>query len=360
MRRIERETGFDGIVGHVHAKAVLTAALASDRVAHAYLFHGEAHIGKFLTATAFAKMGLCPHPITGRASGRPTVAFCGQCPSCLAVDSGSHPDLQIVRPDGVQIKIGQIRELQDAIAFKPLIGSRKWFVIDEADAMNAEAANCFLKTLEEPPDHSVLILVSGRPRALLPTILSRCQSVRFSPPPLQTLSHWLQKERGVRPEEARLLAALSMGRIGVAIGSDPAALKNERDRILGALSKERLEDPSDLFSQSDELAATSEQLDRSLDTIEIWLRDVLIARHDPDASLLVNQDIPEQIADWSRAVSTDAVLETLTLIHLLKRAAPRNLNHALVLETVLLKIRDAVVGESAGDSKAGETGRIRK
>ncbi|HET6465080.1 MAG TPA: DNA polymerase III subunit delta' [Nitrospiria bacterium] len=360
MKPIDTVAAFDGVLGHAHPKAVLTAALASDRVAHAYLFHGEAHIGKFLTAAAFAKMGLCARPKIGRTSGRPTIAFCGQCPSCLAIDSGSHPDLRIVRPDGVQIKIGQIRELQDAIAFKPLIGSRKWFLIDDADAMNAEAANCFLKTLEEPPDHSILILVSGRPQALLPTILSRCQSVRFIPPPLQTLSHWLQKERGVGAEEARRLAALSMGRIGVAIGGDTAALKNERDRILGALSKEHLEETSDLFSQSDELAATAEQLDRSLDTIEIWLRDVLIARHDSDVSLLVNQDIPEQVAAWSRAVSTEAVLETLTLIHLLKGAAPRNLNRVLVLETVLLKIRDAVVGESAGDSKAGVTGRIRK
>ena len=359
MRRIDTEAAFDGIVGHVHAKAVLTAAVASGRVAHAYLFHGEAHIGKFLTAAAFAKGGLCAYPKIGRVPGRPTIAVCGQCTSCLAVDSGSHPDLQIVRPDGAQIKIGQIRELQDAIAFKPLIGSRKWFLIDDADAMNAEAANCFLKTLEEPPDHSALILISGRPQALLPTIRSRCQSVRFSPPPLQTLSHWLQKEKGVGPEEARLLAALSMGRIGVAIGGDLAALKSERDRVLGALSKERLEDPSDLFGQSEELAATAEQLDRSLDTIEVWLRDVLIVRHNSDASLLVNQDIPDQIANWSRAVSTDAVLETLTLIHLLKRAAPRNLNHALVLETVLLKIRDAVVGEPVADSKAVETVRTR-
>ncbi|MBI3595950.1 MAG: DNA polymerase III subunit delta' [Nitrospirae bacterium] len=354
------ETAFERIVGHAHAKAVLTAALATDRVAHAYLFHGEAHIGKFLTAMAFAKMGLCPHPKIGRSSGRPTLASCGQCPSCLAVDSGSHPDLQIVRPDGVQIKIRQIRDLQNSIVFKPMIGSRKWFLIDEADAMNPEAANGFLKTLEEPPDHSVLILVSARPQALLPTILSRCQAVRFSPPPLQALSPWLQKQRGLGPEEARLLATLSMGRIGIAAEGDPAELKIERDRILGALSKERLEDPADLFSQSDDLAATPEQLDRSLDTIEIWLRDVLIVPHDPDASLLINQDIPEQIMAWGRAVSTDAVLETLTLIHLLKRAAPRNLNHALVLETVLLKLRDAVIGESTTGSKTGEAGRVRK
>jgi len=360
MRRIDNETAFDRIVGHAHAKAVLTTALAAERVAHAYLFHGQAHIGKFLTAMAFAKTGLCPHPNIGRAFGRPTLASCGGCPSCLAINTGSHPDLHLVRPDGVQIKIGQIRELQNSIVFKPMIGTRKWFLIDEADAMNPEAANCFLKTLEEPPDHSILILISARPQALLPTILSRCQAVRFSPPPLEALSSWLQGRRGLSPEEARLLATLSMGKIGIAAESDPAVLKHERDRILDALSEERLEDPGELFNQSDELASTAEQLVRSLDRVEVWLRDVLIARHDPDLSLLVNQDIPERILDWGRALSTDTVLETLTLIHLLNRAAPRNLNHALVLESVLLKIRDAVIGEAAGGSRPGEPGQIRR
>lgn len=353
-------TPFEMIVGHAHAKAVLTAALASDRVAHAYLFHGEANIGKFLTATAFAKTGLCPQPRIGGTPGRPTVNFCGKCRSCLAVDSGSHPDLQVVRPNGVQIKIGQIRDLQDAVAFKPMIGSRKWFLIDEAEAMNPEAANCFLKTLEEPPNHSVLVLISGRPHALLATIRSRCQAVRFSPPPLSAVSDWLRFQRGVEPKEARLLAALTLGRIGIAVEADPASLKNERDRVLEILSKENLEDPVEVFSQPDELASTSEQLERTLATIEIWLRDVLIARYDSDPDRLVNQDIAEQTAQWGRNVPTGAVLDTLMLIDRLRRAAARNLNHALVLETVLLNIRDSVFRGSKADRSAGETGRVRE
>jgi len=349
------EVSFDKIVGHTHPKAVLTAAIASGRIAHAYLFHGESNIGKSLTAAAFAKAALCAHVQTGRVSGRPTLASCDQCPSCHAVDSGSHPDLHRIQPDGAQIKIGQIRELQNAIAFKPLIGTRKWFIIDEADAMNPEAANSFLKTLEEPPDHSTLILITARPQALLPTVLSRCQSVRFSPPPPNELSQWLQRQRGIAINEAQRLATLAMGKIGIAAEADPDALTNERDRILNALSREHLEDLSELFNEPEELASSQGQLYKTLDTIEVWLRDVLISRHVPEPSLLINQDIPDRVSAWGRAVSTDHVLETLTLIHLLKRAAPRNLNHALVLETVLLKLRDAVVRESAPGSKPDET-----
>ncbi|MBI3994399.1 MAG: DNA polymerase III subunit delta' [Nitrospirae bacterium] len=349
------EASFEKIVGHAHAKAVLTAAIGGGRIAHAYLFHGEARIGKFLTALAFVKTALCDRRKSGTSSafggsGRPPLTACDQCSSCRAVESGSHPDVHFVRPDGTQIKIGQIRELQNAIAYKPLIGSRKWFLIDDADAMNPEAANSFLKTLEEPPDHSTLILITARPQALLPTVLSRCQAVRFSPPPPDELSPWLQQRRGIGSGEARLLSTLAMGKIGIAAEADAAELKLERDRILAALSKEQLEDLAELFSRPDELADSQEQLYKTLDTIEIWLRDVLIFQHTTEPSLLINRDIPDRISDWGRAVPTDYVLETLTLIHLLKRAAPRNLNHALVLETVLLKLRDAVVRESAPGS----------
>jgi len=346
------ETSFETILGHAHPKAVLTAAIAGERIAHAYLFHGESHIGKSLTAVAFAKAALCARAKTGQASGRPILSSCDQCASCRAVDSGSHPDIHFIRPDGAQIKIGQIRELQNSIAYKPLIGTRKWFIMDEADAMNPEAANSFLKTLEEPPDYSTLVLVTARPQALLPTVLSRCQSVRFGPPPPEELSPWLQKRRGIGPEEARLLATLAMGKIGIAAEADPDVLKEERDRVLKALSKEHLEDLSELFNEPEELAESQEQLYKTLDTIEIWLRDVLIGRHAPEPSLLINQDIHDRISTWGLAVPTDRVLELLTLIHLLKRAAPRNLNHALVLETVLLKIRDTVVREPAPSSKS--------
>lgn len=341
------ELSFEMLVGHAHPKAVLKAAIAGGRIAHAYLFHGEAHIGKFLTALAFAKTALCARIPSGRLSGPTNLTSCNECSSCRAVGTGSHPDLHLVQPDGTQIKIGQIRDLQNAIQYKPLIGTRKWFLIDEADLMNPEAANSFLKTLEEPPGHSTIILVTARPQALLPTVLSRCQAVRFSPPPLGDLSLWLQNSRGVSPIEAERLAMLAMGKIGIAAGADPAALTEERDRILDALTGEHLEDLSVLFDQPDEWADSNEQLNRTIDMIEIWLRDVLVGRYLPETSVLFNQDIPDRIAAWGRAYPTESILETLTLIHLLKRASPRNLNRALVLETVLLKLRDTVTGESA-------------
>jgi len=339
------ELSFETIVGHARPRAILRAALAGGRIAHAYLFHGEPRIGKLLTATAFAKAALCDRGSDPSRSGS-VIDSCNACAACRNVDSGNHPDLRLIRPDGAQIKVAQIRELQEAIAYKPLVGSRKWFVIDDAELMNAEAANRFLKTLEEPPDHSTLILVTARPQALPATVLSRCQAVRFSPAPLPELAQWLQRHRGLASNEADLLAVLAMGKIGIAAETDPAELLNERNRVLDALTPEHLKDLAFLFEQPEDLAGSQEQLHRTLDVIEVWLRDVLIHRHLPDTRNLINRDIPERISDWGRVVPDDAILEIVTLIHLLKRASTRNLNNALALETVLLKIRDAMAPDS--------------
>lgn len=344
------EISFERIVGHARPKAILRSAIVTGRVAHAYLFHGEAHIGKFAMAMAFAKADLCSTALSSRAAS----LCCHHCSSCHAVDAGSHPDVYTIQPDGTPIKIEQIRELKNAISYKPLLGSRKWFIIDEADALTPEAANSFLKTLEEPPDHSTLILVTARPQALPPTILSRCQGVRFDRPPQQEVWSWLEKHRQITSDDAKLLTALSMGKVGIAVEADPAVLKAERDRVFEALSNDHLEDLSELFSVPERLATTPDQLLKTLDAVEIYLRDILISQHSPEASLLIHQDIGDRLRQWGRTVSPDQVLETLSLLYLLKRAAPRNLNHALVLETVLLKLRDAVIGVSASGEKLGQ------
>jgi DNA polymerase III subunit delta' len=350
------EISFETIVGHARPKAILRAALAGGRIAHAYLFHGEARIGKLLAATAFAKAALCDRRSDSPGSGS-VIDSCNACNACHTVDSGNHPDLRVIRPDGTQIKIAQIRDLQEAIAYKPLAGPRKWFVIDDAELMNAESANRFLKTLEEPPDHSTLILVTARPQALPATVRSRCQAVRFTPPPLPELTLWLQSHRGIAAQEADLLAVLATGKIGIAAEADPAELLSERNRILDAISREHLKDLVFLFDQPEELAGSQEQLHRTLDVIEVWLRDVLIHRHLPETRNLINQDIPERISDWGRGVPSDAILEIMTVIHLMKRAATRNLNNALALETVLLKMRDAVAPDSEAGTESRPAGR---
>ena len=158
--------------------AILQAAYANNRLGHAYLFHGEDAIGKRLTAVHLAQALNCEHPPASDA-----LDACGACRSCTQIAGRTHPDFLLIEPDremaNPQIKIEQIRELEEQIVYQPLVGAKKIFLIDDADRMTIGAANALLKTLEEPPAHSLLLLISSRPSALPATVRSRCQAIRF-------------------------------------------------------------------------------------------------------------------------------------------------------------------------------------
>jgi len=162
--RVERRTN------QKTAAAILSREVAGGRIAHAYLFAGP-DPEKGEAAEAFARALLCSRPGQGQA--------CGECRPCRQAGHGNHPDLQRLGPSGATIKIEQVRRLQRQVQYRSYQGGRKVFIIDHAEAMTAEAANCLLKTLEEPPADTVFILLSGRPDACLPTVLSRCRRMTF-------------------------------------------------------------------------------------------------------------------------------------------------------------------------------------
>ncbi|MBN2395296.1 MAG: DNA polymerase III subunit delta', partial [Candidatus Atribacteria bacterium] len=145
-----------------------------DRIGHAYLFTGEEGIGKKLIAIAFSKAMNCTHLSKDQDP-------CNHCLSCQKIESGLSPDFQIISPINDSIKIDQIREIKKNIFLKPLENRKKIIIIDHADLMTIEASNSLLKILEEPPEFAVFILISAFPKALLPTILSRCYQMMFKP-----------------------------------------------------------------------------------------------------------------------------------------------------------------------------------
>jgi DNA polymerase-3 subunit delta' len=160
---------FNDIIGHDRPVQVLKRALAGGTVAHAYLFSGDEGIGKRMTARALAAAVNCLE--------RGPEGGCGTCPSCRKVAAGSHPDVHLLAPDGAEIKIDQIREVQSDLSLCPFEGAKKVLIVDGAETMNDASSNALLKTLEEPPGETVIILVTSRPQGLLPTIRSRCQEV---------------------------------------------------------------------------------------------------------------------------------------------------------------------------------------
>ena len=161
---------FNNIIGNDNVKEILKKSLNNKTVLHSYMFIGEQGIGKKLIAHQFAKMILCENYNGDE---------CDYCKSCVEFNSGNNPDFKLIEPDGKAIKIEQIREMQTKVAEKPVNSGKKIYIIDDADLMTKEAQNCLLKTLEEPPEYIVIILVVSNENRVLTTIKSRCMKIHF-------------------------------------------------------------------------------------------------------------------------------------------------------------------------------------
>ena len=211
---------FSDIIGQEMAVSLLTRALEQG-ASHAYLFSGPAGVGKTEAALAFAAGLACPN------------GGCGDCATCHRVQEGLHPDIEIIAPEGNFIRKEEITEINLHAAYRPYEARAKVYIFLEADNFNTEAANAFLKTLEEPPGHVHFILVTDRPERLLPTIASRCQMVSFSSVAARAVTEDLSRRFGLRPEEAALLARVSGGNLSYArelATSDGA--RRQRDVLL--------------------------------------------------------------------------------------------------------------------------------
>src|SRR5207245_6971191 len=181
---------FDTIIDHYRPKLFSQAPLRTQRLAHALLFHGEEQIGKRLTARVLAQAVNCeaiPTPDPPDA--------CGVCRSCHQIETGAHPDVTIQAATSGKGETDQTRDIESRFIYRPLIGSRKIVILDNADLLRQEAANALLKTIEEPPPDSLIILVSSHPESLLSTIRSRCQALRFAPLAVDTVQDVVQRRR---------------------------------------------------------------------------------------------------------------------------------------------------------------------
>jgi DNA polymerase-3 subunit delta' len=191
---------FADIVGQRMAVSILKRTLEQG-ASHAYLFSGPPGVGKSEAAVAFAAGLTCPDK------------GCGECGTCRRVMEGVHPDVEVVAPEGTLIRKEQITEINLHAVYRPYEAHAKVYIFLEAETFNAEAANAFLKTLEEPPLHVHFILVSDKPEKLQPTIVSRCQPVAFSPVPVPALTADLVTRYALTETEAALLARVSGGNL---------------------------------------------------------------------------------------------------------------------------------------------------
>ncbi|HEY6008101.1 MAG TPA: DNA polymerase III subunit delta' [Geobacteraceae bacterium] len=315
---------FGDIVGQESAIGALRRSLASGRTAHAYLFAGVEGCGKKKTALAFIEAVFC-----GANEG------CGTCPSCRKVATLQHPDLHLVEPDGAFIKIDQVRELQRQLAYRPFEAPLKACIIDEADRLNAAAGNALLKTLEEPPGHALLVLLTANIGGVLPTILSRCQQLAFRPLPLHTIEAYLMRQ-GNDAEAASLAASLAAGSLSKALSLAGETAIDERAAFLDRVTRLTLRDASSLFAAAEELASDKEKALTLLQLLTTFLRDVMLLQG--GSVEVVNSDLLSLLQREATRCSPQRTMDRLEAVAEAERALQRNVNPRLAIEVLFMRL----------------------
>ncbi|TLY38242.1 MAG: DNA polymerase III subunit delta' [Nitrospirae bacterium] len=332
---------FNAIIGHDQPKRFLQAAMQRDRLAHALLFHGDEGIGKRLVATVLAQAVNCEAvpPLD------PPDA-CGVCRSCHQIEIGVHPDVTIITATSGKGETEETREIESRFIYRPLVGVRKIVILNNADLLRQEAANALLKTIEEPPPDSLIILVSGRPDSLLATIRSRCQEIRFAPLPLETVKTTLRERRSLSEADAQFLAVVSGGRLGFALEADAEALRAERAAFLQLVSRESLESIAGLFAICDAIGK-SEQAEAAIGWLAAWFRDLARVKVGGDRDRLINMDRLEELDAQAARLPLERILELSTFVESMERGLDRNLNKVLLLEALLLRLRQFLQPKAA-------------
>ncbi len=318
---------FSDIVGHKIPLRLLSSALASGRLAHAYLFHGEEGIGKRSVAEIFARGAMC----SGEA------VPCNLCPSCTKFLRGVHPDLHRLSPSGAFIKIEHVREVESLLVFRPAAGKRKVVLIDEADRMKEETANALLKTLEEPPPETLLILITPHPQALLPTMISRCEQVRFIPPSFEECRAGLESRELTRQDTERLLAILG-NRPGPLFSTDVESAAQEASRLAALVRLDRLARPDEVLALAYEFSRDAETFDRTLRFLAGWLASIAYLHAGVSQSSPPDPSLEEERRRWAQQVKPERIEMLLSLVARLHRAAVRNVNRQLSLEALLFAV----------------------
>lgn len=330
------------VIGHSKATALLERSVESRRASHAYLFVGPEHVGKTTTAFRLAQALNCEKESVP----------CGECRQCTRIESGIHADVQLVRRlldnnsnQKRDIGIGQIKELQQAAALQPFEGRHRVFIIEEAEHLNEESANCLLKTLEEPPSNVTIVLLTTNEADLLPTVASRCHRIEFRPAPVVEVESALTGQLSIPREQARLVSRLSQGRVGWALSAcRDAELMRERLSRLEEVAELRDAGRDKQFGYAARLAASfTKSRDTVEETLRLWLewwRDLMLVKAGC-SHLITNVGYEDTLREQSGCYELSQITGFARAIISALSQLAQNANPRLVLEVLMLSIPTA-------------------
>ena len=375
---------FESVYGQPKVREFLRRTIEGGRITHAYLFTGMAGSNKTQAAYAFAKAVVC-----GRGG-------CGQCDDCRRIERRKHPDVRYYAPAGAAgYLVEQVRDIVADAEMAPIRAKRKVYIIDRVDLMGVHAANAFLKTLEEPRDNVVIILLGRTRDSVLPTIVSRCQVVPFRQIPANEAVGILVQNTGIAPERAAAAIQACGGSISKAteFARSPERIAYRRkvvevmeslattddldiitlagELVVGAkapLDEVRAQQQRELDESADFLAASAlrrlearnkhamqqqaqEYVDQLTSIMKSWLRDVLMVCSN-SAQLVINTDVKSGISQVAATVSAEGVARALKAVDEAERAIAYNVSLETCIDVLLFDMREALYETHSADKAA--------
>jgi len=334
---------FHEIFGQGRPITILQSILRTGNVPNALLFTGEDGIGKRSAAMVFIQTLLCLSTVEAKEGINP----CNTCLSCQKIQSGNHPDFLIVAPekDEHSIKIDDIRAMQESVVFAPIDAKWKVILIAPAERLTVQAQNSLLKTLEDAPPYTVLILIASKSGLLLPTLLSRCQKVPFSPLSLSQIESILMEKKKWSISNARLVAAFTGGKLGEALAIEMEAAREKEVALNLLVKEETLSHYDTLFEMAKSHSVNIETMERALYYLSAYFRDMLVmlmlgVHAQDDTSSLVFSWRKEELMRWANRMRAEEVIKFLADITAIEQTLSRNINKQLALETLLMQMRD--------------------
>ena len=331
--------GFHDIIGHEKIKEHLQKAIGYQRVSHAYILSGEEGMGRKTIAKAFAMTLLCEKHGTEP---------CMECHSCKQFLSGNHPDvIWVTHEKPASIGVDDVRiQINDTVSIRPYSSPYKIYIVPESEKMTVQAQNALLKTIEEPPEYAIIILLTTNADTFLQTILSRCVMLNIRPVKEDIIKNQLTSQYGVGDYEARVAATFSNGNPGKAIKLATSEEFKELKQYVVGMFMSLEKGGMDIIGEAIKKTGTfKKQIDEYFSLMQIWFRDILVYKATKEEDQIIFQDEYMTIEKMSQTYSFDDINDILKAIDLAESRIKSNVNFDSTIEILLLSIKEKTSGK---------------
>ena len=335
-RQVMNMSSFKDVVGHKNIIKYIESAVSADAVSHAYILNGERGSGKKLLANLFSMSLQCENREEDGDA-------CGKCRSCRQAVSGNHPDIiRVTHEKPNTISVDDIREqVNNDVVIKPYSSKYKIYIIADADMMSVQAQNALLKTLEEPPQYAVIMLLTENAEALLPTIRSRCVMMKLRNIKDQLVKKYLMEQMEIPDYKADVCVAFAQGNMGKAIMLATSEYFNEiKEDAVHLLRNIDEMSVSDLMEAVKHCMTYKLEISDYLDVIAIWYRDILIYKATKNVDRVVFSDQLRYIRERASKSSYEGIENILDGLDKAKSRIKANVNLELTMELLLLTIKE--------------------